>query len=200
MIWGHGGLRAVDVYNKYNQAKVGSKWFVERISGSKHKSFANENDAWQYLDMHYPGMDSGEKVELFHRCIPYTTTNMDPLYPEYSGKISHRYGASTVLCTECDTTHLLEARKQATLDITGSISGRCDSRHHYHAIMKKWKAVCLEYENRQKGNNTDQSGDTNGQDGTDNNGDDLNHGNQRNNDDYDNFPSSQDAFWQRWRQ
>jgi hypothetical protein len=143
----------------------------------------NENNAWHYVELHYSGVDSYKKLKLF----------MDPMWPEYSGRIYHEYGASAYSCTECNNTQLLEAREAATLEITGKISGRCDSRHHYHLIMNKWKGLCEQYENHiNRKNESYNNGPNNGND--DDDAADKSPKNDDDDDEIEDYSNSQDAF------
>jgi hypothetical protein len=184
--FGRGALRALGVYTKYDQVYVGARYFVEGISGGSCKSFKNENDAWKELSKYIPHVDSYETLQLFRRFLPHTMTNLDPMYPEYGGKIFHKHGAPAFSCIECDDTDLLAARKEATLTITGSPNGKCDKRCYYDAIMANWEAFVQEYRQHQKGN-TEQAANDDDEEGSNNSA-------NENEEDYNNFGSSQDAF------
>lgn len=95
VIFGRGSPHAAGVYKDYDRAHVGAKWFFEGVSGGACRPILNENHAWKYMDHYYPGVDCYKKLMLFCHCIPHTTTNMDPLWPEYGGKIYHKYGWMT---------------------------------------------------------------------------------------------------------
>jgi hypothetical protein len=192
IIYGRGGPRGAGVYPEYLNGIHGAKYMFHGISGGFCKSFDNENDAFKYFQQFYPGVDSWEKLRILWSCIPHTATNLHPLYPEFSGKISHRFNADAFTCVELDDDELLTERIQATTYVTGLPNGQPDDRVHYYRILKLLREKLL---NRSHGNddqhqpsNQDDSQPPHNQDNSNDNGED--------NDDFSNYPNTQDEDFQ----
>jgi hypothetical protein len=93
VIYGRGGPPGAGVFPVYLNGIHEAKYMFHSISGRFCKSFDNENDTFKYFQQFYPGINSWEKLRILWSCIPHTATNIHPLYPEYGGKISHRFNA-----------------------------------------------------------------------------------------------------------
>jgi hypothetical protein len=164
VIRGRGGPRAMGVYNEYYSGIRGAKYLVEGISGNHCRAFDNENDAFEYLEMHYPGVDDYEKIRLFHACVPDTATNLHPLYSEHSGKVFHKYGAEEFTCTELDDEELMTLRRKATKFVTGYPNGKPNNRSHFFRMMELFRNTLHEHYHGRTNFNYGYPGATNDED------------------------------------
>ena len=129
---GKGGRRSVSVRpaSEY-YGPLGVRFMTQQVSCAWMKSYTNENDAWNELARHYPGVINQERLDEFHSCVPITEHNLSPTQSSIMGKKMPRANAIRYTFTQADTDHMLDLRVQATRLVTGSEDGEIDRTGFY---------------------------------------------------------------------